>query len=139
MRKVLAITTAALIVFALSACQFFDSPGYYAADGTYYPPEKGVFTVLSEGASAAGAAGVPWAGAAGGLLGLIGGIGAFLADKGRKKNLAGMVELLDRLKPQIHAITNEEQLEAFILRVAPEDTKFGAALKAMWKRMQTKD
>ena len=134
MRKLL---LAGVFLVLTAGCQLFDKPGYYGTDGSYTPPERGVFTVLSEGATAAGGAGLPWAGAVGGLLGLIGGAGAFLTDKKRKKDMKGVVKLFNELKPKLSDISNDKQLEKFILKYAPEDSPFGKALKQAWKALKS--
>lgn len=121
----LAVLCAALL---LTGCMLWDCPDRTLPDGTKVPGKKGLVTQMSEGATAAGAVGVPFAGLIGAALGLIGGVGAHIKNKQNKRNLAGMVELVDKIKPQLKELANDEELEALIMK-ATAGTKFGDALK----------
>ena len=124
------------VVLFVAACQFWDSPAYTDDGGVNHPAKKGVVTVLSEGARAAGGAGVPYAGAVGGLLAILGGLGTYLVDKRHKKNLRSMVKLLNDLKPELAAITNDQDLDTLILKYASPKTKFGRALEKAWAQVK---
>ncbi len=115
-------------VLLMAGCMLFDSGPTTLADGTVVPGKKGVITQVAEGAMAAGGLGVPFAGLIGTALGLIGGIGAHVKSKQNRRNLAGMVELVDKIKPQLKELANDEELEALIMK-ATAGTKFGDALK----------
>ncbi len=122
-------------VLLMAGCMLFDSGPTTLADGTKVPGKKGVITQVAEGATAAGAVGVPFAGLIGTALGLIGGIGAHVKSKQNRRNLAGMVELVDKIKPQLKELANDEELEALIMK-ATAGTKFGDALRKMHSSMR---
>ena len=127
MRRNLSLAVLCTLVLVVG-CQLFDSGPTTRADGTVEPGKKGVITQVAEGATAAGGVGVPFAGLIGTALGIIGGIGAHVKNKQNRRNLAGMVELVDKIKPQLKDLANDEELEALIMK-ATAGTKFGEALK----------
>ena len=134
MRRNLSLAVLCSLVL-VTGCILFDSGPTTLPDGTVVPGEKGVITQIAEGATAAGGAGVPFAGLIGTALGIIGGIGAHVKNKQNKRNLAGMVELVDKIKPQLKELAIDEDLEALIMK-STEGTKFGDALRKMHSSMK---
>ena len=73
---------------------------------------------------------------AGSVLGVIGMVGGFFSRKANQRNLAGMVELFNALKPEVQKIASDKDLEAFIQQYAPVDSPFGKALKDMHAKLK---
>lgn len=126
MRKLL---LSLVLVLFISACQFFDSPGYTDGDGKEHPPERGLITGIG---SLLKASGVPFSTAGAGLLALIGAVGTYVKHERNKKNLRNMVGLFNKMKPYVAEMTNDKDLEVWIQRLANDNTPFGKALKKAW-------
>ena len=118
------LTPCVVALLLVVSCQWFAEKNPVTGEVT-----PGVIDQIAEGANAAGTI-VPIVGAVGTLFGIAATIGVWFKDKENKRNLAGAVQLIDKIKPQVADLANDEALEKLIVK-ATDGTKFGKALKKM--------